>query len=90
MIERIMELMKERKLNGVQLAAECGVPKSAVSAWKRGDYKPSAEAITKLAEYFGVSADYLLGLTDDCAPIGGSGKKKHARRTLRRLCGIAA
>ena len=90
MIERILELMEERRLNGIQLAAECGFAKNAISEWKTGKRKPGASAITKLAEYFGVSADYLLGLTDDRAPIGGGGKKKHARWTSRRRCGIAA
>ena len=75
MIERIIKLMKERKLNGVQLAAEMGLYKNAVSEWKTGKVKPSTELIIKLAEYFEVSTDYLLGLTDDRSPIGGDSKK---------------
>ena len=90
MVERIFELMKERKINGKQLAFESGMSKGIVTDWRTGRSKPSAEALIKLAEYFNVSIDYLCGLTDDRAPIGGDSKKKQARRISRRRCGIAA
>ena len=88
MIERILELMKERRLNGIQLSNDLGLAKSSLSEWKKGKAKPGHDAIIKLAEYFEVSADYLLGLTDERGPIGG-GKKKQPRLTLRRRCVIA-
>ena len=89
LIERIMGLMKERGLSGIQLSAKIGLSKNAVSEWKAGKAKPGHDAIIKLASFFEVSADYLLGLTDDRTLIGGDGKKK-ILRTLKRYSGKAA
>jgi transcriptional regulator with XRE-family HTH domain len=41
------------------------VSNASISYWETGKQEPCAEAIYKLAAYFGVSADYILGLTDD-------------------------
>ena len=60
MIERIVMLMKERGLNGKQLAEEIGIAKNAISEWKSGRIKPSTDVVIKIADYFGVSCDYLL------------------------------
>ena len=65
MIERILELMQERKMNGVQLSLECGFAKNAISEWKIGRRKPGSKAIQKLAHYFDVTTDYLYGRTDE-------------------------
>ena len=69
MIERIMILMEERGVNGKQLTTELELAQSTLSEWKKGKAKPSHDAIIKLADYFGVSTDYLLGRTDDRGKI---------------------
>ena len=68
MFDRIQKLMKERGVNAQDLAIAIGLNKAAVSEWKRGRAKPSAEAIARMAEYFGVTSDYLLGLSDEKRP----------------------
>ena len=65
MVERVLDLMKENELNGVQLSLLAGLSKGAVSEWKCGKKKPGTDAIVKLAKHFDVSTDYLLGLTDE-------------------------
>jgi transcriptional regulator with XRE-family HTH domain len=60
MFERIDSLMKQHGINGLRLALDTGLPKNAVSSWKSGKFKPSTDAIIKIADYFNVSADYLL------------------------------
>ena len=45
---------------------KCG--NSTATGWKKGS-QPSAGVVAKAAEYFGVSADYLLGLIDEPKPI---------------------
>ncbi|MBQ7880066.1 MAG: helix-turn-helix transcriptional regulator [Clostridia bacterium] len=40
------------------------VSNASISYWETGKQLPSAEVIFKLAQYFEVSADFLLGLTD--------------------------
>jgi len=60
MIERILELMRKHGVRAKELTEKAGLNHSAVTDWKKGKSKPSTEAIVKLAEYFGVTTDYLL------------------------------
>jgi len=60
--------MKENGVNAVELSRVTGVGSSTISAWKKGLQKPSAEAIIKLADYFNVTTDYLLGKSDNLCP----------------------
>ena len=62
--ERIKMLRTENHISQSQLAKALGVSQKAVSLWESGDRVPSATVIASLAKYFGVSADYLLGLDE--------------------------
>lgn len=62
--ERIKILRTENHISQSQLAKALGVSQKAVSLWESGDRVPSATVIASLAKYFGVSADYLLGLDE--------------------------
>ena len=63
--ERIRELMKENGLSQVALAKKIGVKQNTVSAWVLGKKEPCIENLWRLADYFGVSVDYLVGRADD-------------------------
>lgn len=39
----------------------CGLPSDAVRRYERGEAKPTMEALVKLADYYEVSLDYLVG-----------------------------
>jgi transcriptional regulator with XRE-family HTH domain len=54
-------LCQKRGIKPSRAAEECGINKSNVSNWKNNGYIPRGEALGKLATYFGVSVDYLLG-----------------------------
>ena len=82
MIDRVVFLMKEREITGVQLSGILGLPKNSVAEWKRNSYKPSIETLSKLAELFEVSTDYLLGRTDIKEPVNMPGKKKEPNMQL--------
>lgn len=58
---RIKELREEERLSQYKLAKIIGVSQKAIDYWERGINEPKASYIIKLADYFGVSADYLLG-----------------------------
>lgn len=60
MVNRILSLLDENKVTAKQLATDTGLAQSSVTDWKKGRSKPSAEAIIKIAEYFGVTTDYIL------------------------------
>lgn len=59
--KRIRELREEKGINQKQLAQEIGVAQSAVSQWESQTNEPKASYVKSLADYFDVSADYLLG-----------------------------
>lgn len=63
--ERFNELLKSRGINAVTLAKEIGVPKSIVYEWKSGVRDPSLENMLRVADYFGVSLEYLTGREDE-------------------------
>lgn len=60
MVERILNLVEARGITARKLSAELGLSNSAVTDWKKGRGKPSADTVVRLAEFFGVSTDYIL------------------------------
>ncbi len=62
--ERLMELRKERGLSQATVAKDLGVSLGIVCYWETNKSDPTASNIAKVARYFNVSADYLLGLSD--------------------------
>jgi transcriptional regulator with XRE-family HTH domain len=63
--ERFNELLRSRGINAVTLAKEIGVPKSIVYEWRSGVRDPSLENMLRVADYFGVSLEYLTGREDE-------------------------
>ena len=64
--ERLQDLRKERHLTLEQLAEQTGLSKSALGKYESDDYKDiSPFAIATLAEFYGVSTDYLMGLAEN-------------------------
>ena len=63
--ERLKDLRVERKLTLEQLAAEVGISKSALGKYESDNGKDiSPYSISMLADYYGVSSDYLMGRTE--------------------------
>jgi len=65
--ELLTSLCEKRGTNITNVLKELNMSTSKGTAWKGGAY-PKGENLAKLAEYFNVSADYLLGRTDDPTP----------------------
>ena len=59
--DTIKELRTERNLSQAKLAKAIGVSQKAIDFWEKGINEPKASYVIKLADYFSVSADYLLG-----------------------------
>jgi transcriptional regulator with XRE-family HTH domain len=64
-VERIYNLMKSRKVTAKEVSTETGIAQSSFTDWKNGRSKPGADALKKIADYFDVSTDYLLGRVED-------------------------
>ena len=63
--EKLKDLRVERHLTLEQLAEETGLSKSALGKYESDDFKDiSPFSIVTLAKFYGVSTDYLLGLTE--------------------------
>ncbi len=63
--ERIRYLRTEKNYTQPELAKIIGVSNAVVSFWENDLNEPKATYIKALAECFDVSADYLLGLTEN-------------------------
>ena len=66
--DRVKYLRQSRELNQVQFAQKMGVTKQSVSNWENDNIMPSVDMLERIADYFKVSTDYLLGLTDEPEP----------------------
>lgn len=61
---RIMQLRDERGESQEDVAKGIGESRETIRNWEVGTRKIKAESIVKLSQYFGVTSDYLLGLSD--------------------------
>ena len=62
--ERLKFLRLEKNIGQNLLAKELGVSNASISYWENAKQEPSVAVLYKLAVYFDVTADYLLGLED--------------------------
>ena len=61
---RLQKLIRTRKVTQKELADYCGVKRQSIGQWKDGRNKPDIVSLRRIAEFFNVSADYLLGISD--------------------------
>ena len=66
---RLKELREQRRLNQERLAMKLNVSQSTISAYEVGERVPDLETLIAIADFFGVSLDYLAGLSDVKQPI---------------------
>lgn len=62
--ERLVSLRSERKLSRREVAAATGITERTYQRYENAERDPSAPVLLALADYYDVSADYLLGRTD--------------------------
>ena len=67
-MNRIRELRKQKGVSQKELSIELSLSQPTVCAWEKGVKEPSNKSASKLADYFGVSMDYLLGRSDNISP----------------------
>lgn len=59
--ENLRALRKFHKLSLTELGETMNLAQPTLTGYENGDHNPTPETLTKLADYFGVSVDYLLG-----------------------------
>lgn len=63
--DKLKELRKSKNLTQEDIGDFCGVGKATISNWENNLTDPPIETITKLANYFDVTPNYLLNFTQD-------------------------
>lgn len=80
---RLESLRIERNIDQKVLSLDLRVSQPTISDWENGKKTPSVKNLIKLAAYFGVSIDYLLGLTENkSTPEDKGGPVDPLRSTL--------
>ena len=62
--QRIKELCMENRISINRLETETGMSRSSIEKWKNDGAYPTVNKLSKIAQYFHVSMDYLIGATD--------------------------
>lgn len=78
---RIAGLRDERKLTQEELANKVGITRAALSHYENNRREPDYETIRNIADFFGVSIDYLMGRSD----VTGSQLEKDVRDFMNDL-----
>ena len=60
---RLKELRKEKKLRQSDVAEHLNVSRQTISKYERGEREPDYYMLIKIADYYGVSIDFLFGWT---------------------------
>ncbi|RZI50274.1 helix-turn-helix transcriptional regulator [Aeribacillus composti] len=63
--DRLKKLRESKRLSQQQLADKLNINRSTYARYELGQTQPDFETLEKLADFFEVSIDYLLGRTDD-------------------------
>lgn len=61
---RLNELIVESGKTQNQISSDLRISKQKLSKWKTGYNEPNIDEIIMIANYFGITTDYLLGVTD--------------------------
>lgn len=65
MKNRLKELRHEKNLSQTDIAKAFGVTRQAISLYEKGDREPKIDTWQKLADFFKVPTEYLMGITND-------------------------
>lgn len=63
--DRLTALRQDKRISQNELAKKTGLTRQAISLYETGKREPNLAVINRLADFFNVSVDYLLGRTDD-------------------------
>lgn len=82
-LENLREIRKERGLTQAQIANILHVAQNTYSQYELGIIPPNADVLCLLAEFFGVSSDFLLGLTPVRKPYPKTKKEAREKGLLK-------
>ena len=62
---RLKELRKSKHISQLKLSIDLNTNQNTISRYETGEREPGISGLIKIADYFGVSIDYLLSRTDN-------------------------
>ena len=62
--DRLCEMRKERKQSRKEVSEALGIAERSYQRYENAEREPTASVLVKMADYYGVTTDYLLGRTD--------------------------
>ena len=65
---RLLICRKETGLSRFKVAVQCGITEHSYQNYEMADQEPLISILMRIAEFYNVSIDYLVGLTDDPTP----------------------
>ena len=77
--QKLSELMQQHGESSYKLSNDTGISSSLIGYYTKGLRNPSEKHLTKLAEHFHVSVDYLLGSEQEKAPTASKGNEREAK-----------
>lgn len=88
--DNLSTLRKERKLTQAEIAERFNYSDKAVSKWENGDTSPDIETLNALAQFYGVTLDYLI--SEDSSENKASYVKKQNKPESNKIasCALAA
>ena len=63
--KRLKKLRTKKEKSFMQIQKELGISNQALSYWELGKRMPNSKHLSMLSDYYDVSADYILGKTDN-------------------------
>ena len=60
-VDNILDLIKKKQTTKYRVTKDCNLPSNIFTFWENGRQKPSLDALIKIADYFNVSVDCLIG-----------------------------
>lgn len=88
-LSRIVELVWSKRSNRKNLADYLGISPNVISDWKSGKNKSYPKYIVKISCFFGVSLDWLLGLSDEKTPPADNGGGSIREELISRIRGLS-
>ena len=66
--DRLIKLRKSKKLTQKEVALNIGIERTTFVRYEKGNIQPPTDIVKRLADFFSVTTDYLLGRTSEPAP----------------------
>ena len=82
---RLKELREESNLRQIDVANAIKTSQTNIGRWENEINEPCASFVIKLADFFGVTTDYLLGRTDDLEILSAGNGQHYSPEEMRLI-----